>query len=59
MTYMTAAELRRWSKIMQGNARGNIERKTGCHARRVPAPWLIEERPESFIVKDGAGQPLC
>jgi hypothetical protein len=27
--------------------------------RRFPAPWSIEERTESFIVKDANGQPLA
>jgi hypothetical protein len=27
--------------------------------RRYPPPWQVEERPESFIVKDGKGQPLA
>jgi hypothetical protein len=26
--------------------------------RRFPPPWSIEERTESFIVKDATGQPL-
>ena len=27
--------------------------------RRFPPPWSIEERQESFIVKDAPGQPLA
>jgi hypothetical protein len=27
--------------------------------RRFPPPWSIEERQESFIVKDANGQPLA
>jgi putative SOS response-associated peptidase YedK len=27
--------------------------------RRYPPPWQVEERPESFVVKDGKGQPLA
>jgi hypothetical protein len=27
--------------------------------RSFPPPWLIDERPESFIVKDATGQPLA
>jgi hypothetical protein len=27
--------------------------------RRFPPPWSIEERQESFIVKDATGQPLA
>ena len=27
--------------------------------RRFPPPWSIEERTESFIVKDATGQPLA
>ncbi len=26
--------------------------------RRVPPPWMIEEHPESFIVRDATGQAL-
>jgi hypothetical protein len=28
-------------------------------ARRFPPPWSIEEREESFIVKDANGQQLA
>jgi hypothetical protein len=27
--------------------------------RRFPPPWSIEQRPESFIVKDSTGQSLA
>jgi hypothetical protein len=27
--------------------------------RRFPSPWSIEERTESFIVKDATGQPIA
>ena len=27
-------------------------------ARRFPPPWTIEENPESFVVRDAAGQAL-
>jgi hypothetical protein len=29
------------------------------HLRRFPPPWSIEEREESFIVKDANGQALA
>ena len=29
------------------------------YARRFPPPWTVEEHRESFIVKDGSGQPLA
>jgi hypothetical protein len=28
-------------------------------SRRFPPPWSVEERTESFIVKDAKGQPLA
>ena len=27
--------------------------------RRFPAPWRVEEHPESFIVRDASGQALA
>jgi hypothetical protein len=30
-----------------------------AHPRRFPAPWKIEENPESFVVTDGLGQKLA
>jgi hypothetical protein len=27
--------------------------------RRFPAPWTVEENPESFTVRDATGQPLA
>jgi hypothetical protein len=27
--------------------------------RSFPPPWLIDERPESFVVKDATGQPIA
>jgi hypothetical protein len=27
--------------------------------RRFPAPWRVDERPESYVVKDGRGRPLA
>jgi hypothetical protein len=28
-------------------------------ARRFPPPWSIDEQTESFIIKDGNGQPIA
>ena len=27
-------------------------------ARRLPPPWIVDEHPESFIVRDATGQAL-
>jgi hypothetical protein len=27
-------------------------------ARRLPPPWTVEENPESFVLRDAAGQAL-
>jgi hypothetical protein len=37
----------------------NIAKAGDVAARRFPPPWSIEERQESFIVKDASGQPLA
>jgi hypothetical protein len=35
------------------------ERTERARCRRFPPPWSIEERQESFIVKDATGQQLA
>jgi len=30
-----------------------------CHPARFPPPWVIDEHPESFIVRDATGQALA
>lgn len=30
-----------------------------AYPRRFPAPWKVQENPESFVVVDGRGQQLA